>query len=146
MGTYCFQYQHSIPCITKGCALNLTYSHLCMCFFRIVKLSSPYLNTLIILGIILYYIDVILFGIDKNVAPENIVDINCQVYRWWNSVKYLTTFTTKLCTACVSLGHNMVGCDWILSAVWDNAGKDVAGLLYLQECQTQEKGYCNVVN
>ena len=146
MGAYCFQYQHSIPCITKGCVLNLTYSHFCTCFFRIVKLSSPYLNTLIILGIILYYIDVILFGIDKNVAPENIVDINCQVYRLWNSVKYLTTFTTKLCTACVSLGHNMVGCDWILSAVWDNAGKDVAGLLHLQECQTQEKGYCNVAN
>ena len=44
-----------------------------------MKLSSPYLNTLIILGAILFYIDVILFGIDKNVAPENIVDINCQV-------------------------------------------------------------------
>ena len=50
-----------------------------LCVVRIVKLSSPYLNTLIILGAILFYIDVILFGIDKNVAPENIVDVNCQV-------------------------------------------------------------------
>lgn len=46
---------------------------------RIVKLSSPYLNTLIILGAILFYINVILFGIDKGVAPDNIVDVNCQV-------------------------------------------------------------------
>ena len=46
---------------------------------RIVKLSSPYLNILIIVGAILFYIDVILFGVDENVASFNIVDINCQV-------------------------------------------------------------------
>ena len=52
-----------------------------------MKLSSPYLNTLIIFGAVLLYIDVILFGIDKNVAPENIVDINCQVSSGMASVK-----------------------------------------------------------
>ena len=46
---------------------------------RIVKLSSPYLNILIIVGAILFYIDVILFGVDENVASFNIVDVNCQV-------------------------------------------------------------------
>ena len=103
-----------------------------------MKLSSPYLNTLIILGAILFYIDVILFGIDKNVAPESIVDINCQV--GWK----VTTFTTNVHVQyydIVPVGHNMVGCDWILSVVWDNAGKDLAGLLHLQERQAQEKGY-----
>ena len=45
---------------------------------RIVKLSSPYLNLLIIVGAILFYIDVILFGIDENVASFHIVDVNCQ--------------------------------------------------------------------
>lgn len=47
---------------------------------RIVKLSSPYLNVVISLGAILIYIDVILFGIDENVASFEIVDINCQVF------------------------------------------------------------------
>ena len=46
---------------------------------RIIKLSSPYLNVIINIGAILIYVDVILFGIDENVASFYIVDINCQV-------------------------------------------------------------------
>ena len=58
--------------------------HFCRVFYipcRMVKLSSPYLNTIIIVGVILLYIDVILFGVDESIADEHIVDINCQVRR-----------------------------------------------------------------
>lgn len=47
--------------------------------FRVVKLSSPYLNVLIISGVILYYIDVILFGIDANKASRCTVNVLCMV-------------------------------------------------------------------
>jgi len=37
---------------------------------RVVKLSSPYLNVLIIVGVILFYVDVILFGVDERTASR----------------------------------------------------------------------------
>jgi len=46
---------------------------------RIVKLSSPYLNVVINIGAIFFYVDVILFGVDENIAPFSTVDILCQV-------------------------------------------------------------------
>ena len=67
-----------VPVINYPCSDKLPFPSV-FTVTRIVKLSSPYLNTLIILGAILFYIDVILFGIDKNVASETIVDVNCQV-------------------------------------------------------------------
>ncbi len=46
---------------------------------RIVKLSSPYLNVLIIAGAIIFYVEVILLGVDENVASYDTVDALCQV-------------------------------------------------------------------
>ncbi len=40
-----------------------------------MKLSSPYLNILIVAGIILFYIDVILFGIDEG-TPASRCSVN----------------------------------------------------------------------
>lgn len=48
-------------------------------FSRIVKLSSPYLNVIIIIGAIFFYVDVILFGVDENIASFQVADILCQV-------------------------------------------------------------------
>ena len=47
---------------------------------RVVKLSSPYLNVLIVVGIIMYYIDVILFGVDEGTpASRCTVNALCMV-------------------------------------------------------------------
>ena len=51
---------------------------LCPCY-RCVKLTSPYLNVVIFIGAIFFYVDVILFGIDINVASSSVVDGLCQV-------------------------------------------------------------------
>ena len=48
--------------------------------FRLVKLSSPYLNVIIIVGAIFFYVDVIISGVDSNTASRLIEDILCQVY------------------------------------------------------------------
>ena len=42
-------------------------------------MTSPYLNVVIFIGAIFFYVDVILFGIDNNVASSSAVDILCQV-------------------------------------------------------------------
>ncbi len=42
---------------------------------RVVKLTSPYLNVLIICGIIMLYVDVILFGIDEG-TPVSRCSVN----------------------------------------------------------------------
>ena len=48
--------------------------------FRVVKLSSPYLNVLIVIGVIMYYVDVILFGVDEGTpASRCTVNVLCMV-------------------------------------------------------------------
>ncbi len=55
-----------------------------------MKLSSPYLNLLLITGAILYYIVVVMFGLDINVNIKvdfTAVDIiRCQVRAYTHSV------------------------------------------------------------
>ena len=46
-----------------------------------IKLSSPYLNILIVSGIVLFYLDVILFGIDEGTAAQSFVESLCMVRR-----------------------------------------------------------------
>ena len=47
-------------------------------YCRLVKLSSPYVNVMIIAGAVIVYITVILFGVDENVASSSTVDHLCQ--------------------------------------------------------------------
>ena len=42
---------------------------------RVVKLSSPYLNVLIVVGVIMFYVDVILFGVDEG-TPAHRCTVN----------------------------------------------------------------------
>ena len=44
-----------------------------------MKLTSPFLNVVTIIGAIVFYVDVILFGIDENIASFSTVDALCQV-------------------------------------------------------------------
>jgi hypothetical protein len=54
-------------------AVALFFSH------RVVKLTSPYLNVVTIIGAMFFYVDVILFGVDQNIASFDTVDALCQV-------------------------------------------------------------------
>ena len=48
--------------------------------YRVVKLSSPYLNVLIVVGVIMFYVDVILFGVDEGTpASRCTVNALCMV-------------------------------------------------------------------
>ena len=44
-----------------------------------MKATSPYLNMLIVVGVIIIYIDTILFGIDGRVASDDVLKITCNV-------------------------------------------------------------------
>ena len=47
--------------------------------YRVVKVTSPYLNILITIGVIIIYGDVILFGIDGRVTSDTALRITCNV-------------------------------------------------------------------
>ena len=47
-----------------------------------MKLGSPYVNILIIVGAVVYYILVILLGVDENVASYSTVDELCHARVW----------------------------------------------------------------
>ncbi|XP_065899544.1 gamma-aminobutyric acid type B receptor subunit 2-like isoform X2 [Dysidea avara] len=47
-----------------------------------VQLSNPYLNILIVIGAIMFYVVVILFGVDENTASFDTVDSLCHTRIW----------------------------------------------------------------
>ena len=47
--------------------------------YRIVKATSPYLNIFIIIGVIIIYADVVLFGIDGRVTSDTVLKVTCNV-------------------------------------------------------------------
>ena len=49
---------------------------------RYVQLSNPYLNILIVIGAIMFYVVVILFGVDENTASFDTVDSLCHTRIW----------------------------------------------------------------
>ena len=59
---------------------------MCQCHLfalhRIVKLSSPYVNVMIIAGAIVFYVTVILFGVDENITSFSVVDGLCHARVW----------------------------------------------------------------
>ncbi len=50
--------------------------------FRHIKMSSPNMNNLIIIGCILTYISVILLGLDSNLAAEETFPYICTARAW----------------------------------------------------------------
>jgi len=56
----------------------LLYVPLC----RYVKFSSPFVNILIVVGAIMFYVIVILFGVDENTASFDTVDRLCHTRIW----------------------------------------------------------------
>ncbi|XP_019613608.1 PREDICTED: gamma-aminobutyric acid type B receptor subunit 2-like [Branchiostoma belcheri] len=59
---------------------------------RFVKMSSPYLNTLIIVGCILIYLFVCLLGLDGALISETTFEVLCTVRTWMLTVGFTLAF------------------------------------------------------
>ena len=59
-----------------------------------MKLGSPYVNILIIAGAVVYYIMVILFGVDENVASYSTVDELCHTRVWLAAIGFSLLYGT----------------------------------------------------
>ncbi|XP_065899508.1 gamma-aminobutyric acid type B receptor subunit 2-like isoform X2 [Dysidea avara] len=80
--------------------LGMLFAVACLIFnlwFRdqkLVKLTSPYINVMIIAGAVIFYITVILFGVDENVASSSTVDHLCQTRIWLAAIGFSLMFGT----------------------------------------------------
>ena len=59
-----------------------------------MKLSSPYVNIMIIAGAVVFYVIVILFGVDENVASHSIVDGLCHAKIWLVAIGFSLLYGT----------------------------------------------------
>ena len=67
-----------------------------ICFHRLVKLGSPYVNAMTVVGAIVFYITVILFGVDENVASYPTVNGLCHTRIWLASIGFSLLYGTVL--------------------------------------------------
>ncbi len=51
-------------------------------FYRYIKMSSPYLNNMIIIGCLLTYTSVILLGLDSHLTSESALPVICTARIW----------------------------------------------------------------
>ena len=61
---------------------------------RLVKLGSPNVNIMIVVGAIMFYMIVILFGVDENVASYSIVDELCHARIWLVAIGFSLLYGT----------------------------------------------------
>ncbi|XP_061114576.1 gamma-aminobutyric acid type B receptor subunit 2 [Conger conger] len=59
---------------------------------RLIKMSSPYMNNLIILGGMLSYASIFLFGLDGSLVSDKAFETLCTVRTWILTVGYTTAF------------------------------------------------------
>ena len=59
-----------------------------------MKLGSPYVNVLIIAGAVVYYVMVILLGVDENVASYSTVDGLCHARVWLAMIGFSLLYGT----------------------------------------------------
>ena len=82
-----------LQCSVTACVYSVTHfllSH------RVVRLSSPKLNVVFIVGIILVYMMVVLFGIDSNLVPTWVVSVLCQTRLWLGVIAFTLVYGSIL--------------------------------------------------
>ncbi|KAI4896892.1 hypothetical protein NFI96_031593 [Prochilodus magdalenae] len=95
---------------------------------RVVQMSSPLLNTLLILGTLLSYSFIFLFGLNGSHVPEGVFDALCAVRIWLIVTGHSTVFGTMFAKI------------WRIYAIYKNIIKDymltgiVCGLLLVDMC------------
>ena len=105
-----------------------TFKFIILITYRVVHLSNPKLNLLIILGAIVLYIDVYFFVIPT--TNQTVVTVFCNVT---NNINDLTNM--YCCTGSNSflfIDYSLVECSWILSLLWYHPCKDVSSLYHIQ--------------
>ena len=63
-------------------------------YCRLVKLSSPYVNIMVVAGAVLFYLTVILFGVDENVSSYSEVDGLCHARIWLVAIGFSLLYGT----------------------------------------------------
>lgn len=63
----------------QGCRICVCVIHMCDCANRLIKMSSPYMNNLIILGGLLSYASIFLFGLDGGFVSDKEFETLCTV-------------------------------------------------------------------
>ncbi|XP_072015945.1 gamma-aminobutyric acid type B receptor subunit 1-like [Amphiura filiformis] len=86
-GTMCFLSIMGILLAVIFLVFNLKYRKQ-----KFVKLSSPNLNNLIILGSVLVYISIFIGGIDSNLVTHESFGVSCQLRVWFLSVGFVVAF------------------------------------------------------
>ena len=59
-----------------------------------MKLSSPYVNIMIVAGAVAFYLTVILFGVDENVSSFSKVDRLCHARIWVVAIGFSLLYGT----------------------------------------------------
>ena len=59
-----------------------------------MRLGSPYVNIMIVAGAVVFYIIVILFGVDENVASYSTANNLCQARIWLVSIGFSLLYGT----------------------------------------------------
>ena len=59
-----------------------------------MRLGSPYVNTVIVAGAVVFYVTVILFGVDENVASYSTVDGLCHGRIWVVAIGFSLLYGT----------------------------------------------------
>ena len=65
-------------------------------YCRIVRLSSPNLNVVFIVGILLVYLLVIILGIDSNLVPTRVFSGLCQTRLWLGVIAFTLVYGSIL--------------------------------------------------
>ena len=74
----------------------LLMSHM---FLSYVSNSNPYVSSLIIVGAVVLYVTVILFGIDENITSYSVVNGFCQLRIWLSVIGFSLLFGTLFAKA-----------------------------------------------
>ena len=75
------------------------YTHLPVCTCRIVKLSSPPLSAVSIVGIMLLFLLVVFLGIDEGVASLEVESAFCVVNLWIGVIAFTLVYGSMLSKA-----------------------------------------------
>ena len=121
-----------------------SYNKILLVILRQIKMSSPNLNNLIIVGCLLCYSSVIILGLDSSLTSEPAFRYICTVKvlscKLWQTVSRLAI--TYDCTSFIILSSfKGVGADGGLhSVIRVDVLQDVASALHLHKCSAQQKG------
>ena len=122
-----------------------SYNKILLVILRQIKMSSPNLNNLIIVGCLLCYSSVIILGLDSSLTSEPAFRYICTVKvlscKLWQTVSRLAIMIVQASSFYLLSSFEGVGADGGLhSVIRVDVLQDVASALHLHKCSAQQKG------